>query len=197
MGGAVAARFVAEGVPHAAVPGVSLEGFAAPPPGLASAAPWYRPVDGLVLSSPALDPGMTGFQKVLAGVLGALAPNLAVSNGLRPEWVSRDPQVVAAYVADPLVHDRVTPRLVNFVVDSGLLVRERAANWRVDTLLMFAGSDRCVAPSGSRAFAAAAPTTRLSVREFGPLFHEIFNEPEQADVFATFGLWLQGVKQPR
>jgi alpha-beta hydrolase superfamily lysophospholipase len=30
----------------------------------------------------------------------------------------------------------------------------------------------------------------LEVREFKPLFHEIFNEPEQAEVFATLGAWL-------
>jgi alpha-beta hydrolase superfamily lysophospholipase len=181
MGGMVAARFVAEGL-------------APPPSGPASHAPWYRPVDALVLSSPALDIGMSGFQKVLLGVLGSLAPNLAVNNGLKPKWISRDPKVVAAYVADPLVHDRISPKLVEFFVESGLLARQRAPQWRVPTLLMFAGSDRCVAPAGSRAFAASAPAARLTTREFGPLFHEIFNEPEQADVFAALGQWLQGLK---
>ncbi|MEO8155287.1 MAG: lysophospholipase [Rhizobacter sp.] len=193
MGGLVAARFVSEGVPRAATPAINFE-LASPPAGPASAAPWYRPVDALVMSSPALDIGMSGFQKALLGVLGSLAPNLAVNNGLMPQWISRDPQVVAAYVSDPLVHDRITPKLVNFFVDSGVLVLQRAAQWRVDTLLIYAGSDRCVVPAGSRAFAAAAPTARVTTREFGPLFHEIFNEPEQADVFAALGLWLQGVK---
>ena len=174
MGGMVAARFVAEG--------------------LANPAPWYRPVDALVLSSPALDIGVRGLMKSLLGVLGSLAPNLGVGNGLKPEWISRDPQVVAAYVADPLVHDRISPRLVNFFIDSGLLTRERAAQWRVPTLLIFAGSDRCVVPAGSREFAAAAPKAVVTTREFGPLFHEIFNEPEQADVFTVLGTWLHGLR---
>jgi len=174
MGGMVAARFVAEG--------------------LANPAPWYRPVDALMLSSPALDIGVRGFMKGLLGVLGSLAPNLGVGNGLKPEWISRDPQVVAAYVADPLVHDRISPRLVNFFIDSGLLTRERAAQWRVPTLLIFAGSDRCVVPAGSREFAAAAPKAVVTTREFGPLFHEIFNEPEQADVFTVLGTWLHGLR---
>jgi len=127
MGGMVAARFVAEGVPHPATPAYVAEAPAPPPAGPASPAPWYRPVDALVLSSPALDIGMSGFQKALLGVLGSLAPNLAVNNGLKPEWISRDPKVVAAYMADPLVHDRISPKLVNFFVDSGLLARQRAA----------------------------------------------------------------------
>jgi len=168
LGGLIASRFVL-GTPGAA---------------------WRREIDALVLSSPALDPGMNAFQKGLLAVLGPIAPNLAVNNGLKPAWISRDPAVVRAYQADPLVHDRVTPRLVRFIVDGGEAVRGGAAAWRVPTLLMWAGSDRCVAPAGSAAFAAAAPRDLVSSREFKPLFHEIFNEPEQAEVFGMLTAWL-------
>ena len=171
MGGLVAARFVAEGL-------------------LSSPAAWHRAVDALVLSSPALDAGMNAVQKLLLAVMGPLAPNLAVNNGLKPAWISREPAVVAAYVADPQVHDRVTPRLARFIVDGGEFVRANAPHWTVPTLLLFAGSDRCVAPSGSKAFAAAAPVSVVTTREFAPLFHEIFNEPEQAEVFGVLGAWL-------
>jgi len=170
LGGLIAARFVAGGI------GV--------------VEPWFREVDALVLSSPALDPGMNAGQKMLLALLGNLAPNLAVNNGLKPEWISRDAAVVRKYIADPLVHDRVTPRLVRFILDGGATVRDRAARWWVPTLLMWAGSDRCVAPAGSVAFAAAVPGAVLSAHEFKPLFHEIFNEPERGEVFAVLGDWL-------
>ena len=88
------------------------------------------------------------------------------------------------------MHDRVTPRLVKFLLDGGEFVRARASQWRVPTLLLYAGSDRCVAPAGSAALAAAAPKSVLSAREFPALFHEIFNEPEQREVFAALGEWL-------
>lgn len=171
MGGLIASRFVAEGL-------------------AAQPAPWSREVDALVLSSPALDPGMNSGQKLLLALLGRLAPNLAVSNGLKPAWISRDPAVVRAYVDDPLVHDRVTPALVRFIVDSGALVLSRARAWRVKTLLLYAGSDRCVAPRGSAAFAAAAAGRPVTAREFPKLFHEIFNEPERDQVIAALQTWL-------
>lgn len=171
LGGLVAARFVAEALQPAAQA-------------------WSRHVDALVLSSPALDAGMSGAQKALLAVLGPLAPDLGVANGLKPAWISRDPAVVAAYVADPLVHDRASPRLVRAIVDGGEVVRALAPRWTAPTLLMWAGSDRCVAPRGSAAFAAAAPKDRVTAREFTPLFHEIFNEPEQAEVFACLRVWL-------
>ena len=171
MGGLVAARMVAGGLES-------------PPPA------WYRKVDALVLSSPALAADLGAAQKALLGVLGPLAPNFALGNGLQPAWVSRDPAVVAAYVADPLVHDRITPRLARFIVDAGAFVRAHAARWRVPTLLLWAGADRCVAPAGSAAFAQAAPANVVKAQAFPGLFHEIFNEPEQAQVFAALAAWL-------
>lgn len=177
LGGLVAGRFVAEAL--AAAPAL-----------------WSRPVDALVMSSPALDPGMNAAQKALLAVLGPLAPGLAVGNGLQPDWICSDPAVVQAYVQDPLVHDRVTPRLVRFIVDAGAQVLAAAPGWRTPTLLLWAGADRCVAPAGSAAFAAAAPTAVVQAQAFPSLRHEIFNEPDRAAVFAALERWLQARTGP-
>jgi alpha-beta hydrolase superfamily lysophospholipase len=171
LGGLVAGRFVAEGL--AATP-----------------APWWQPVDVLVMSSPALDPGTSALQKALLATVAPLLPNLAVNNGLKVDWISRDPAVVKAYVDDALVHDRITGRLGMFVAKQGPAVIEAAPRWKTPTLLMWAGADRCVAPAGSAAFAAAAPRAVATTREWPGLFHEIFNEPEQEDVLAALDAWL-------
>ncbi|MBE7420191.1 MAG: alpha/beta hydrolase [Ideonella sp.] len=178
LGGLIAARFVAEGL-------------------VQRPAAWWRPVDALVLSSPALDPGMNAVQRALLAVLGPLAPQLAVGNGLKPQWVSRDPAVVRAYIDDPLVHDRVTPLLVRFVVDAGAFVRTQAPQWRVPTLLLWAGADRCVAPAGSAAFAAAAPATALAHTCYPQMAHEIFNDPERAAPLAELTRWLGSLETLR
>lgn len=164
MGGAVAARYVAEGL--------------------------SPPVDALVLSSPALDPGLKPLQRLMLAVAGPLLPGLPAHNGLKPAWISRDPAVVAAYTADPLVHSRITPRLARFIVEAGEQVRRAAPRWSVPTLLLYAGADRCVAPSGSRQFAQAAPADRVEARCFGGLYHEILNEPERAEVIHHLRTWL-------
>ncbi|WP_326534808.1 alpha/beta hydrolase [Pseudorhodoferax sp.] len=171
MGGLVAARFVAEAL--------------APRP-----AAWSRAVPALLLSSPALDPGMNGVQKLLLALMARVAPGMAVGNGLRPAWLSHDEAVVRAYRQDALVHDRITARLARFIVDGGAHVRRQAARWRVPTLLLWAGADRCVAPAGSAAFAAAAPAAVLQHRVWPALYHEIFNEPERAQVLAELTGWL-------
>jgi len=190
LGGLVAARFVAEGALPAADPAERPASAGNGAGRSLQPALWHRKVDALVLSSPALDTGMRAAQKVLLAVLGPLTPNLAVGNGLKSEWLSRAPAVVTAYNRDPLVHDRIAPRLARFLVDSGRFVLQRAPSWTVPTLLMYAGSDRCVEPAGSAAFAAAAPNSVVGVRRFQPLFHEIFNEPEQVEVFSALREWL-------
>ncbi len=163
LGGLVAARFVAQAI---------------------------RPVDALVLSSPALDPGLSRFQKLLVAVLPQLVPNLRVGNGLKPEFISHDPEVVAAYRADPLVHDRISARLARFIAQIGPQTVAMAAQWVVPTLLLYAGDDRLVNPRGSRIFAAAAPPQAVQAVCFDTLYHEIFNESDSAPVFGTLKAWM-------
>ncbi len=149
-----------------------------------------RPVDALILSSPALRTplGFVDRMKLAAGEM--LAPNAALPNGLDATKISHDPAVVKAYQDDPLVHDRVTPRLVRFILDSGDLVRRRARSWRVPTLLMWAGDDHLVDARGSRELAWNAPEGVITAREFPGLYHEIFNEGDPS-VLDTMVKWLQ------
>lgn len=173
LGGAIAARFAAA--------------LATP----AEAAAWARPLDGLVLSSPALAIPIGAFQRLLLATIGQLTPDVAVSNGLKPAWICHNPATVAAYQADPLVHDRVTGRLTSWLIEAGQTVRTRAARWSVPTLIMWGGEDRCVDPAGSAAFAASAPRERVASHPWPHLSHEIFNEVEQAEVLAALSGWLQ------
>ena len=163
MGGLVAARFVALRI---------------------------RPVDALVLSSPALDPGLSAFQKFLVKMLPRFAPDLRVSNGLDVAYLSHDPEVARAYKADPLCHDRISARLAAFIASAGPATIGMAPGWKTPTLLMYAGADRLVNPAGSRAFAQAAPKKMLTSRCFEELYHEIFNETDNAPVYAMLRDWI-------
>ena len=147
------------------------------------------PVDALVMSSPALDPGLNIIQRALLAVLPQIAPNLRISNGLNANYICRDEAVVAAYLADPLVHDRISARLASVIALSGAATIQAASEWTTPTLLMFAGEDKLVNPAGSRAFGAAAPNCVKS-QAFEHMFHEIFNAPDQAQVFSVLKTWL-------
>lgn len=148
------------------------------------------PVDGLVLSSPALDTGMTRFQRALTRLLHRWAPNLTLPNGLDANAISHNPAVVQAYQHDRLVHNRISARLAHFIDSNGPRIVAAAPGWSVPTLLMYAGADLLVRPEGSRAFAAVAPPKWVSSRRLDGQFHEIFNETDPSTAYATLSAWL-------
>jgi alpha-beta hydrolase superfamily lysophospholipase len=173
MGGLIASRFVAA--------------LAEPQENVA----WRRPVDLCVLSSAALDVGLTTIKRLMLDSVGRITPDVAVGNGLNPEWVCSDPDVVKAYVNDPLVHDRITGRLTRFIVEGGQVVLARAPHWSVPTLVQYAGADRCVRPAGSARFGAALPTSLGCVHLYEHMAHEIYLEPDRTRVIADLQAWLQ------
>jgi alpha-beta hydrolase superfamily lysophospholipase len=153
-----------------------------------------RPVEGLILSSPALDPGLNPVQKLLLSVMPKIAPNLRVGNGLKQAFLCRDPAVIAAYQKDPLVHDRISARLAQWIAVQGASCIAAAAQWSTPTLLVYAGADQLVSPAGSRAFAHNAPPKILQAQCFEAMYHEILNDPEREKVLAVIRTWLAGLQ---
>ena len=148
----------------------------------------------LVLSSPALRSYASPGLQRLAAVLTRVLPNLPLRNGLPFDGLSHDPKVVEAYRNDPLCVRWITPRLADFIFRAGAACVADGWRLRVPTLLLAAGSDRLVDPSGSRDFASGAwATKQLTCRFFDTLYHELFNETETGrhQVLAQLLEWLR------
>ena len=149
---------------------------------------------GLVLSSPALRSFEPLWLRRLAAVLARVSPNLPLRNGLPVDALSHDIKVVEEYRTDPLRTRWITPRLADFIFRAGASSIADAWRLRVPSLLLAAGSDRLVDPSGSRDFANGAwATHQLTSRFFDTLFHELFNETETGrhQVLAQLADWLR------
>ncbi len=152
------------------------------------------PVRALVLSSPALALRMSALQKALLWLLVRAAPDLAIANRLKPEWLSHDQDEVEAYVADALVHRRISARLLHWMVAAGTLARAHAPGLRVPTLLLYGGADRIVDPDGARHFARHAAPGMLTTREYEAAYHELFHEsvPWRHEALADLLGWIGG-----
>ena len=147
----------------------------------------------MMLTSPALRSWSSGGLRKLAHVLASLLPNLPLGNGLKVDNLSHDPAVIAAYRNDPLVFGKVTPRLADFIFRAGEASIADAGKLPVPTLLLVAGADKLVDPSGSTAFAIGASSTgQLTTRHFAALYHELMNEadPARTQVMKQMGDWL-------
>jgi len=150
-------------------------------------------IDALVLSGPALRIAGGGARLALARVLRRIAPRLSLEAGLDLEGLSRDPEVVRAYRADPLVHGRMTTSLAVAMVDAAAATMGAGGGLHVPALMLHGADDPLCAPEGTRAFAegVSAPGSRLRVYE--GLRHEIFNEPERERVYGDVLEWLDGL----
>ncbi|MEM9176085.1 MAG: lysophospholipase [Myxococcota bacterium] len=155
------------------------------------------PVDRVVLSGALLELGGGGLRQTLslwvARVLSVVAPKVGFSAGLDPQGISRDPEVVRRYVADPYVKDRMSARFAAGM--NAAVARARAGASRVERpmLVLHGGLDRMTSPAGSHAFHAglAGPVAAHSALKIYPdLRHEIFNEPEREAVWQDVLDWL-------
>jgi alpha-beta hydrolase superfamily lysophospholipase len=58
-------------------------------------------------------------------------------------------------------------------------------------LIMHGGADTLAAPIGSETFAAKVGATDLTFKVLPDLYHEIFNEPEGADIIRQYADWIE------
>ncbi|MFD2270407.1 serine aminopeptidase domain-containing protein [Undibacterium arcticum] len=89
-------------------------------------------------------------------ILSAIAPGLAVPNGLKNAiFLSHDPAVAVAYHSDRLVHGRISARLLHSMRAAVADCQAQAATLAIPVLMVVAGDDRLVDAQGSHLFLQA------------------------------------------
>ena len=148
------------------------------------------PLGGLILSSPALRIKLSGAQKILLKLLGAIAPGFGIPNGLDANYLSHRQEVVDAYNSDPLVHAKISARLLRAMLDSIEFAQRYASALNIKTLLVVAGDDHLVDASGSEEFFSKLAPGIGAMHRYPGCYHELFNETEAARVFDDVRAWL-------
>ncbi len=149
---------------------------------------------GAVLSGPAVKPpGNIPKAVIFAGrVLSLLMPRKGLVP-LQAGEVSRDPAVVEAYLADPLVcKEKITARLGAEMLGAMERIRVEAERITLPILIVQGGADKLVDPAGAQLLcdAVSSPDKKLIIYE--GLYHEVFNEPEHDRVLADVEAWIEG-----
>jgi len=150
-------------------------------------------VSGVAVTSPGLRSALQE-QKVkvaLARVLGVFIPKLVLPSGLDPAMLSHDQKVVEAYVNDPLVHDRMSTSFGRAALSAIDFVFANASKFPAPLLIMYGAEDELTYPSGGEDFARLVPGS-VTLKLWDGLYHEIHNEPEQAEVLKFLIRWLDG-----
>ena len=125
----------------------------------------------------------------MARVLGTLLPGVAIPSGLNPTTISRNPEVVNAYVNDPLVHDKMTLGFGKVMLSVLPWTFEHAHEFSLPLLIMHGKEDKLGYPRGSEEFAGLVEQD-CTLKLWDGLYHEVHNEPEQDEVFAFTIEWM-------
>jgi alpha-beta hydrolase superfamily lysophospholipase len=146
---------------------------------------------GLILSGPlaALEAAPAPM-RLASKVLSAIAPRMGLIE-IDASLVSRDPEVVKAYVEDPLVyHGKLPVRTVAQLAAAIDSFPRAAATITVPTLIMYGTADRLCPPRGSVMLGERIGSADKTLTPYEGLYHEILNEPEQDQVLDEISTWL-------
>ncbi len=147
----------------------------------------------MVLSGPAVDArSQVGLPLALAAkLLGSIVPGLPAES-LPFDAVSRDPEVVAAYNADPLVyHGKVPAGVGKVLIEVGETMPQRAAALTAPLLVVHGEADKLVPVAGSRKLVECVGSSDVALKVYPELYHEVFNEPEKELVLDDVVSWIE------
>ena len=125
----------------------------------------------------------------LLRALRRVMPRQSIAQPVDPAALSRDPEVGRAYQADPLVFQRITLSLAAELFGAAARTAPRAAEVKLPMLILHGEQDPLCLAEGSRAFFEQLVSAGSDLRLYPELRHEIFNEPEQEQVFADLLEW--------
>ena len=147
---------------------------------------------GLVLSGmgSVLSPGIPGILTLITRLLSRLAPRIHVRSPLPPDFISRDPEVVKAYVSDPLVFNVITPRLAEQMAAYPALGAQNADRVKIPVLIQYGSLDTSF--GGQQELFEAIGSADKTIRRYEGLKHEVYNElpADRAVVLSDLRAWL-------
>lgn len=137
-------------------------------------------LSGLILSGTAIQPAEAALESMQGGP------------GLPADAISRSPEIVQAYVDDPLVfNEQVPPEILGLFGEVFAKVVETIPLINVPVLLIHGTDDKLVSIEGANMVHAQLVTTDKTLIGYEGLYHEVLNEPERDKVIADVIEWLE------
>ncbi len=148
---------------------------------------------GAVISAPAIKIGdsISKTTITMGRILSKVAPRMGLL-ALDANGISRDPEVVRVYVNDPLVfHGKTPARLAAEMLRAMQRVTAEVGAITLPFITLQGGQDKLVDPGGAQMLYDRAGSTDKTLKIYEGLYHEVFNEPERAQVLKDVETWLE------
>lgn len=154
-------------------------------------------VDFAVLSGALLQLGSDTpvWKQWAAKLLSPFGGAIGLSAGLDLEALSRDPEVGRRYQDDPFVKDRMSARFAAGMMTMVKRMPTAAPQLNPPLMVLHGAADAISPPEGSQVLHAGLRpevAEMSALRIYPELRHEIFNEPERAQIWQDMLNWLAG-----
>ncbi len=149
-------------------------------------------ITGVILSSPLLGISLQGaaIKKALSRILSLLIPHLSLFNEVEVSDACRDPEIVRQTLKDPLMHQRITPRLYMEMLRTMKHAWKNVTLIHHPLLLLQAGEDKIVDRKKAILFAKKTSSHDKTIKVYEGFHHEVFNDIERHRVFEDMAQWL-------
>ena len=146
---------------------------------------------GVIASAPLIQPAFKPNPIIvhLAKIMRSIYPTFSQATGLNQNDISKDPSVVAAYKADPLVFDSMSSAAGAGILEANAFLNTYEGALSVPTLIMHGEEDKLTSQPASEAFEKRVKGD-VTYKKWAGMYHEIHNEPDKQRVFDYTLGWL-------
>lgn len=148
---------------------------------------------GVIASGPAIGVKLEvpKYKQVLAKSISNFFPSIGFQNEIHPDLLSRDPNIVQAYLSDPLVHHQATARFYTETIKTMGEVQKKIPDLKLPVLILQGEQDRIVdSDATERAFNKIRYHDK-TLKVYPDNMHEVFNEFDKEKVIEDMSGWIQ------
>jgi alpha-beta hydrolase superfamily lysophospholipase len=147
---------------------------------------------GLICDSFAFQVPAPDFALAVFKGIAHVAPHAHVLH-LKNEDFSRDPAVVAAMNADPLIaHETQPTQTLAEMVRADERLKQAFSRITLPVLILHGTHDKATQPSGSQRFFDTAGSSDKTLKLYDGGFHDLLNDIEKERVMADITAWING-----
>ena len=128
-----------------------------------------------------------------ARIMQRVFPKFTQLAKLDVKGISHDPQVIDAYIKDPVIHEKITVRMFIEIYKAGLWAIANSGKLTLPVLIQHGTGDNITSYKASKDFFenAKSQDKDINYKEWEKLYHELHNELNNDEIFEFVYNWIE------
>ena len=135
-------------------------------------------------------PAINALTRIMSKIFSVLLPKISIPSGLDPQFISHDAKVVEDYINDPLVENKITPRLGNELMVYVSRMLDVAPSISVPTLMQLGSEDDAFHPDSWNNLYNSIGSKEKEFKIYDGYRHEVYNEVKKEVPLGDLKDWI-------